>query len=541
MTKLSVLVLIVGFLPLPTCYDSEKRGEKMARIVTGKVYSAIADGINGERVLIEVSISPGLPSFDIIGLCDASIRESKGRILTAIKKSGFGIPKGHITVSISPSFIKKTGSGFDLPIAIGVLMTAGSIPGLDSLHIFASGELTLNGEVHGTPGAVMRISSIEKNRYDACFIPCEEKDSAACCGQECIFVSDLRSVCGHISTYDFRSKVPQIPVFDESDNDLLDFSVLKGQEKASRSILLSACGWHNILLIGSSGSGKTTAAKIIRGLMPSLDQKELKDVFMLNNSIGLESAITSKSYKRPFRTVTPSLNLTGLIGNSNGFKPGEISLANHGVLFVDELCEFNTRYIDSLRIPMEDRFVVLKKGGKEMRFPSDFLFVGATNPCRCGLWLEKPNKCTCSKSVREGYLNKISGPFADRIDLVTEMYSVDAAGLKESVSSVNARKSRELREKVRECWLIQKERYKGTDKPDALNGSFDSDNLSEILRADSKVIDYASNAASVGGYSVRSFKRLLKVGRTIADIDGRRDLRESDIAEALSYRFRCRL
>lgn len=513
----------------------------MAKIVTGKVYSAFADGLNGEPVVIEVSIAPGLPSFDIIGLCDASIRESKGRILTAIKKSGFGIPKGHITVSISPSFIKKTGSGFDLPIAIGVLMTSGLIPGLDSLRIFASGELALNGEVHGTPGAVMRISSIKRSGYDACFIPCEERDSAACCGQECIFVSDLRSVCGHISMYDFRSRIPTIPVFDEKDKEVLDFSVLKGQEKASRSVFLSACGWHNILLIGSSGSGKTTAARIIQGLMPSLDQRELKDVFMLNNSIGLESAISAASYERPFRTVTPSLNLTGLIGSASGFKPGEISLANHGVLFVDELCEYNTRFIDMMRIPMEDRYVELKKGGKEMRFPSDFLFVGATNPCRCGLWLEKPSKCTCSKSVRDGYLTKISGPFSDRLDIVTEMYQVDAAGLKESVSSVNERKSRELRSKVKTCWEIQRERYKNTDKPYALNGSFDSENLSEVLRADSKVIDYASKAASVGGYSVRSFKRLLKVGRTIADIEERRDMKESDIAEAMSYRFRSKL
>ncbi len=513
----------------------------MSRIVTGKVYSAFADGLNGESVVIDISISPGLPSFDIIGMCDASIRESKGRILTAIKKSGFGIPKGHITVSISPSFIRKTGSGFDLPIAVGVLMTSGMIPGVDSLRIFASGELTLNGEVHGTPGAVMRIASIAKNNYDACFIPCEEKDSAACCGQECVFVSDLREVCGHIATYDFRSRVPTIPVFNEIQDETLDFSVLKGQEKASRAIFLAACGWHNTLLIGSSGSGKTTAAKIIRGLMPSLDQRELKDVFMLNNSIGLESKITADSYKRPFRTITPSVNLTSMIGSPNGFKPGEISLSNHGVLFIDELCEYNTRFIDSLRIPMEDRKIVLKKSGRSMEFPSDFLFIGATNPCRCGICLEKPSKCTCSKAVRDGYLQKISGPFSDRIDLVTEMYSVDAKGLMESVSSGYEKQSEELRSKVKECWNIQRERYKGTHMPYALNGSFDSENLAELLRADSKVIDFASKAASVGGYSVRSFKRLLKVGRTIADLDHRKDLQESDIAEAMSYRFRSKL
>ena len=239
--------------------------------------------------------------------------------------------------------------------------------------------------------------------------------------------------------------------------------------------------------------------------------------------------------------MTPSINLTGLIGSANGFKPGEISLADHGVLFVDELCEFGTKYIDSLRIPMEEHKITLKKAGKAMEFPANFLFVGATNPCRCGLYLEKPSKCTCSLAVRNNYLGKISGPFADRIDLVTEMYSVDAKGLKEAVSSVNEEKSRELRKKVKECWDIEHERYKNTDMPYALNGNFDSDNLSEILRADSKVIDYASKAASVGGYSVRSFKRLLKVGRTIADLDNRKDIRESDIAEAMSYRFRSKL
>ncbi|MBO7452491.1 MAG: ATP-binding protein [Clostridiales bacterium] len=513
----------------------------MPKISTGRVFSAFADGLNGEPVTIEVSITPGLPSFDIIGMCDASIRESKGRILTAIKKSGYSIPKGHITVSISPSFLRKKGSGFDLPIAIGVLMTAGFLPGIDKMRIFANGELTLNGEIHGTPGAVMRISAIAPDSYDACFIPKDEYDSAACCEKKCIFVSSFQEVCNLISKGKFEHTVPEIPVFKEPDNKILDFSALKGQEKASRAIFLAACGWHNILLIGSSGSGKTTASQIIEGLMPILDKDELKDVFKLNNGVGIETCISSDSYQRPFRTVTPSINLTGLIGSANGFKPGEISFADHGVLFVDELCEFGSKYIDSLRIPMEEHKITLKKAGKAMEFPANFLFVGATNPCRCGLYLEKPSKCTCSLAVRNNYLGKISGPFADRIDLVTEMYSVDAKGLKEAVSSVNEEKSRELRKKVKECWDIEHERYKNTDMPYALNGNFDSDNLSEILRADSKVIDYASKAASVGGYSVRSFKRLLKVGRTIADLDNRKDIRESDIAEAMSYRFRSKL
>ncbi|MCQ2466045.1 MAG: YifB family Mg chelatase-like AAA ATPase [Clostridia bacterium] len=509
-----------------------------SRTITGKVYSSFINGVEGELVTIEISNSPGLPSFDIIGMCDTSIRESRGRIQSAIKQSGFSIPKGHITVSISPAFLRKTGSGFDLPIAIGILMVSNQIPGLGSLKIYANGELSLNGDVHSTPGSVLRLQAIKNTKFNACIIPSEEKDSSACSMVPCSFVSDLREVCGMITTSSFKNYIPEIQKYVDVEDVVLDFSVLKGQEKASRTILLAASGWHNTLLIGSSGSGKTTAAEIIRGLLPPLNQRELSEVFALNNALGNQQRVTSESYIRPFRCINPSVNSSGLIGNSNSFKPGEISLSNHGVLFMDELCECNSKLLDQLRISMEDREISLKKNGKSITYPCNFLFVGATNPCRCGMYLEKPSKCTCSQSVRSNYMNKLSGPFIDRIDLVTEMYSVDAVGLKEAVSSSNKNMSRELRKRVTECWRIQRERYLHTDNPYALNGSFDSDNLADVLRADSKVVEKAAQAASVGGYSVRSFKRLLKVGRTIADLEGREDLVQSDITEAMSYRFR---
>lgn len=509
-----------------------------SKITTGKVYSSFADGPEGRSAIIEISLSSGLPSFDIIGMCDASIRESRGRIMTAIRQAGFSIPKGHITVSITPSFIKKSGSGFDLPIAVGMLLVSGQIPGLSSLRIFASGELSLKGEVLATPGAVMRARTIVNNNFDVCFAPRGERDSYACCGAGAVFVDDLREVCGLINSYKFNPLVPTLPDPGETSYEGMDFSVLKGQEKASRAILLAAAGWHNTLLIGSPGSGKTTAARIIKGLMPDLEAREACECFALRNALGLDTEFTARSYLRPFRTVTPGIGTSALLGSASKQLPGEISLADHGVLFMDELCEFSAKMIDALRLPMEDRNIVLKYSGRAVTFPSDFLFVGATNPCRCGLVLEKPTKCTCSKSVREGYLNKLSGPFLDRIDLFTEMYSVDAAGLKDSVSSQDIKKSKELRELVSSCWEIQRERYKDTEMPNALNGCFDSENLSEILRADSKVVEKAAVAASVGGYSVRSFKRLIKVGRTIADLEGRKDIKESDIGEAMSFRFR---
>lgn len=512
-----------------------------AKLITGRVFSSFVNGVSGELVTIEVSNSPGLPSFDIIGMCDASIRESRGRIQSAIKQSGFSMPKGHITVNISPAFLRKTGSGFDLPIAIGILLVSNQLPGLGALQIYANGELSLNGDIHSTPGAVLRLLAIRDKKFSACFISTEEKDSSACAMVPCTFAKDLREVCGMITTYSFKKSIPSIAEFEMGSDDTLDFSVLKGQEKASRTILLAASGWHNTLLIGSSGSGKTTAAEIIRGLLPHMNSKELAEVFALNNALGNQNKIDSNSYIRPFRPITPSINSSGLIGSPGTFKPGEICLANHGVLFMDELCEYSFKLVDQLRIPMEERSITLKKAGKSITFPSDFLFIGATNPCRCGLYLEKPNKCTCSSSIRNNYMSKISGPFIDRIDLVTEMYSVDANALKESVTSNNVKKSFELRERVKECWEIQHERYANTQFPNALNGSFDSDNLAEVLRADSQVVEKAAQSASVGGYSVRSFKRLLKVGRTIADLDLRRDMIPSDITEALSYRFRGRL
>lgn len=504
---------------------------------TDRVFSSYVSGFEGEVVTIEISLTPGLPSFDIIGKCDSAIKESKTRILTAIKNSGYKIPKGHITVSISPAFLSKTGTGFDLPIAIGILRVSNQIPSYGSA-VYACGELSLNGEVHTTPGSMIRLTSIKNSQYDAVLVSSEDRDCSACSHVPCSFVGTLKEVCDMFRTQSFNKQLPKLPVNDEKNQEYIDFSVLKGQEKASRTVLLAAAGWHNTLLIGSSGSGKTTAAEIVRGLLPDLSTNELSETFSLINALGFAENISSDLYKRPFRSVTPSINASALIGSASGLKPGEICLANRGVLFVDELCEFTSKMIDHLRIPMESRVVSLKNGRKSISFPSDFLFVGASNPCRCGMYFENPNKCTCSKAIRNGYLNKLSGPFIDRIDLCTELYSVNANALKESVKNSDKRKSIELRKMVSACWEIQHERYKYTDNPLALNGSFDSDNLSDVLRADKSVIEIAAEAASVGGYSVRSFKRLLKVGRTIADLDERKDLSRNDITEAMSYRFR---
>ncbi|MCQ2532281.1 MAG: ATP-binding protein [Saccharofermentans sp.] len=504
-----------------------------------KVYTCFNEGTVGILSEIEVSITPGIPTFEVIGLCDSVIRESRGRIQAALISSGYSMPRGHIVVSISPAYLHKSGSYFDLPIAIGMLMASGQMPDLIGKKIYAEGELSLTGLISGTPGAATRLITLDgvKADFDLIVLPESEATSVSITEIEGYLISHLGQlesvVTNEIKSYKSVRHLSE----DTSDFDL-DFSTVKGQPKAMRAITIAACGFHSILLLGSPGCGKTTIGNVIRGLLPPLDSKEMADVYMVKEAAGIGNddgkplALTSV---RPLRRIYPGVSSTRILGSVKTNAPGELVLANHGVILADELCEFPIATLDSLRMPLEEHVVRRQKDGKDLIMQSEFIFVGLGNPCRCGMYYEKGNKCTCSPQVRRRYMNKISGPFGDRIDLYAEMRSISGEDMYQLTSDKKANQNEMYREMVSNAWRIQRERYQGTGIH--FNGTVDKVDA-DLMRIPSNVQKHAAELSEKAGFSARGYIKLLKVGRTIADINGLADVSCGDVSEAAMYRYR---
>ena len=509
-----------------------------SRIRLSKVFSCFNEGPAGVLSEIEISQSPGIPTFDVIGLCDSSIRESRGRIISALNSSGFIMPKGHITVSISPSYMRKSGTSFDLPIAIGILLVSGQINCPPGVKIYAEGELKLTGETRGTPGSAVRLRSIDKDMFDHIIVPEEERESAVFTGSDAAVIGSLKDITDVIAGRSF-SPLTATSEAERNDEELIngnapDLSVLKGQEKTKRALILAASGFHNILLLGSPGCGKTLAAGMISSIMPPLSPEEQRDVYALSDLTG------SASRERPFRTIGPGTALSKITGSSSTLIPGEAVLADHGILFADEICEMKNEVLDGLRLPMGEHEIRHIKDGKVFRFPARFLFVGSGNPCRCGNRFEKDKVCRCTPSVISRYLSKLSGAFLDRIDIFSEMRSLDAEDLKSTLGRRTGDESRRAQETVRRAWDLQKNRYSG-DSGNRFNGirevSSDED-IFDIIRASEEVREYAVETAGRYELSARGMTRMILLGRTIADTEGRQDMKVSDIAEAGAYRSR---
>ena len=498
-----------------------------------KVYSCFNDGTGAVLSEIEVSVTPGIPTFSVLGLCDSSIREAQGRLQSALAVSGFKMPKGHVTVSISPAYMKKSGSGFDLPMALGILFASSQLPEPPGKRVYAEGELSLRGEIKATPGSVMRLVGIKDENFDIMMIPEEERTSASCAGFAGALVSDLagvRSVFG-IGGYSEEILTPDGLVQD--DEDAVDISLLKGQEKAKRAVVLSAAGFHNILLVGSPGSGKTMAGRILKGLLPPLYPDEISEVYALTEAV--EGEGTGPSRTRPFRYAGPAITVSGLMGSTVNLSPGELALANHGVLLADELCEYKTDVIETLRQPLEDREIRLTKNGRTFVYPAGFIFAGTANPCKCGQYLEPGRRCRCTPGARKRYMSKISGPLLDRIDIVSEMTSISGADMASICENRISDETVRVRDAVAECWERQHDRYKAFGKK-LLNATVKVENPAEVMRISEKVVEYASNLSEKGFFSARGFTGVLRVARTIADLDGREDVGDRDVSEAAIYR-----
>ena len=534
-----------------------------------KIYTCFLDGLEGVEASVEISILPGLPSVDIVGLCDSCVRESKERVRASVRQLGYEFPSARITVGIFPSYIHKSGSSFDLPLAIGILMASGQIHVSDSVPIVAFGELSLTGAIRDTPGSIAKLSSIRNPEKAHVIVPESNRHEAKIMGMKVFAACCLKSVVCYLehsesSKCDCRRKPdriennktyislndPDTVGYDcdkagcktESDlsecmgDDIPDFSCLKGQEKASRALIIAAAGMHNLLMIGSPGSGKTTAARVLSGLLPPMNTDERIDHLKI---IGVSRLLNPKeitSETRPFRYVHHSITLMKLIGDVVKHIPGELAMSAHGILFLDEMAEFNPRVLDALRQPLEQSRDSNSISFHSILCPSRFLLVGAMNPCKCGRLLDAPSTCTCSVLQKKQYYRRISGPILDRIDLFCEMHRLDRKGLYESISSKEGTESLKMREQVKECWDRQSERCVQHGLPPSLNGDVTGYPIHEIFRIGKNVLEYAVDSAERMRLSARGLNKLLRVGRTIADLSCETDVLTDHISEALLFR-----
>lgn len=496
-----------------------------------RIYSCFTTGADSTVSLIEVSISPGIPTFSVIGLCDSSIRESEGRIKSAFKSTGFAIPKGHITIGISPAYMRKAGSSFDLAMAMGILFASGQLYLPPNAKIYAEGELTLSGDLIRTPGASIRLKTIKEMDFDYKLIPISEASSAGLVGFRGHGISSLTELNRIFDSNEYTEEVFNYQS-EASNDDYIDISALKGQEKAKRALLISAAGFHNILFLGSPGCGKTMCGKIMSGILPKLSDDELSDVYSMNELVnGEETKITDE---RPIRLIGPNITVGKLLGNATTLTPGELALANHGILFADELPLFKSEVLDFLRTPLEERKVHILKKGNLYSFASNSIFLGTGNPCKCGMYFENSNQCKCREGDIKRYLSKISGPFLDRIDIYSEMRTISGDDMASIYLDKSQNESLEYRKRIDNCWKIQHERY-GCGY---LNGTFPEGDFRDALRIPQKAIEMASTMSQKGFFTARGFTRILRVARTIADLKEEKDVSVEDVSEAAQFRMR---
>jgi magnesium chelatase family protein len=502
-----------------------------------KVSSCAVVGLDGEVVEVEVDISQGLPAFAIVGLPDTAVQEAKERVRAAVRNSGHNFPLKRITVNLAPADLRKEGPAYDLPIAVGILMASGQVPASGDGAVFL-GELSLDGQLRHTTGVLPMVALARDRGRSTVFVPAEDAGEAALVeGVQVVPVASLGDLASHLQ--DVRLIAPFVATPQraaaEAPADVVDFRHIHGQEHVKRALEVAAAGGHNVLMTGPPGAGKTLLTRALPRILPAMTPTEALEVTKIYSVAGLLRPGAPMVRQRPFRAPHHTISHAGLVGGGRVPRPGEITLSHRGVLFLDELPEFPHSVLESIRQPMEDGVVTVSRAQGTVTFPANFMLVAAMNPCPCGFYGDPTKHCSCSPSTVTRYQHRISGPLLDRIDIFVDVPRVEYERLTEDATAEDSAVVRERVEASRE-----RQHLRFSESKLVCNAEMGPLEVREFCQRPledgaKSLLRMAMNQLSL---SARSFHRVLKLARTIADLSGAEVILTSHLAEALQYRQR---
>ncbi len=500
-----------------------------------KLFTAAVNGLDVRTVEAEVNVSKGA-KFSLVGLPDSAVRESYYRIRTALQNSGYARPTNQITINLAPADIRKEGSGYDLPLSVGILAAEGAVSQERLKRYMLVGELGLDGSLRPVRGALPVAIHARAEKFEGLIVPSANAHEAA--AVDTLKIYGAENLCQVVDFLNGRHSLEQTIVntrkefYSRRTECDTDFSDVRGQENVKRAFEVAAAGGHNILLVGSPGCGKSMMAKRLPGILPPLSLAESLETTQIHSVAGLLDGRTSLVASRPFRSPHHTISDVALIGGGTNFMPGEISIAHNGVLFLDELPEFSRSALETLRQPLEDRTVSITRAKYSVTLPCSFMLVASMNPCPCGYYNHPTHKCVCSPGQIQRYMSRISGPLLDRMDIQVEVTPVPFDDL---ARAPRGEASADIRTRVMAARNIQQQRFNGISGT-YCNAQMSSRQLREYALPDSGGMNLLDMAMKRFDLSARAYERILKVARTIADLDGSRDISSPHIAEAIGYR-----